>query len=84
MLAPSTRRVRSVVKRAEAEEAFWKEHYPGLLERYPEHFVAVYDGKVVYASPELQEIARYLEEKAIPHDKTSLRFVTAKPQYLLL
>ncbi len=62
---------------AEAEDAFWREHYSRLLEQFPDQFVAVHDGRVVATSTDLQDILRALDERGLDPRKVWVRFVTA-------
>ncbi len=62
---------------AEAEDAFWREHYSQLLEQFPDQFVAVHDGHVVATSTDLQGLLQSLDERQLEPRQVWMRFVTA-------
>ena len=70
--------------RGEAERRFWEENYDRILERYPEQFVAVRDGEVVAAQPELEALLARLSELGLGAPDVTIEFVTAEPQKLYL
>jgi Family of unknown function (DUF5678) len=69
---------------AEAEQAFWSEHYGELLEQYPDQFVAVREGKVIAANPDLQQLLRSLKQQGIEPRDVWLRFLATDPRRLML
>ena len=64
---------------------FWEEHYGEFLRRYPEQFVAVRDGEVVAANPDLAMLVYHLREMGLsPRSDVAIEFITEKAARLLL
>lgn len=69
---------------AEAEDAYWREHYGEYLEQYPDQFVAVVGGRVVAATPDLRHLVGILEGKGLDVRDAWVRYIAATPRYLAL
>jgi hypothetical protein len=69
---------------AEAEDAFWRDHYTSYLERYPDQFVAVADGKVITASSDLSHVVGVLKGKGVDVRRAWVRYIAATPRHLAL
>ena len=67
---------------ADAEDAFWSEHYRQILDRYPDQFVAVHEGAVVATAPGLRQLLHALNEKALVRRQVWVKYVTADPRRL--
>ena len=81
---PSLESAHAAWAAAEAEDAFWREHYEEYLRRYPDQFVAVADGRVVAVSPDLRHLIGFLEGKGLDVRRVWVRFVAATPRHLIL
>ena len=68
---------------AEAEDAFWREHYGQYLEQYPDQFVAVSGGAVVATDSDLQHLLRILDKKGLDPRRVWVRFMTADPRRVM-
>ena len=80
---PSQEGVRAAWQAADAEEAFWRQHYGSYLEQHPDQFVAVHEGKVVATDSDLGQLLRILEAKRLDPRRVWVRFVTADPGRLM-
>lgn len=69
---------------AEREQNFWRDHYGDLLQQYPDHFVAVRDGHVIAANPDLQRLLRKLKHHGVEPTQVWLRFLATDPRRLML
>ena len=69
---------------AEAEQSFWREHYGELLEQYPDQFVAVREGAVIAANPDLHQLLQSLKRQGIEPTSVWLRFLATDPRRLML
>ena len=71
---------------AEAEDAFWREHYPAFLKAYPDQFVAAAkdDGRVIAADPDLLRIVRLVRASGLDMQGVWVRFMAATPISLAL
>lgn len=83
-VTPGLAGARKAWKDADAEEAFWHDHYAEFLQKYPEQFVAVLRGEVIAVGADLFEIAGLLESKAIAPASVWHRFITANPERMIL
>lgn len=73
------------LREAEETQDFWNEHYAEFLEKYPEQFVAVRDGAVVAANPDLAFLVYELRDLELnPRDDVAINFITAKAHSLIL
>ena len=84
MFTPSLERVTAAWEGAAAEQKFWEQQYEVLLDKYPDHFVAVYNGAVIAANPDLAQLVQILEAKGRERSKVWVRFITADPRRVLL
>lgn len=50
---PGLEEAREAWEEADHEQNFWRDHYSELLQQYPDQFVAVREGAVIAANPEL-------------------------------
>jgi hypothetical protein len=82
--APSPESARGALKEAEAQQAFWDARYGEFLQKYPDQFVAVHEGKVVATSPDLQLLVQQLVGKGLDVTKVWLRFITTDQRHVML
>jgi hypothetical protein len=69
---------------AEREQVFWQEHYRELLQQYPDQFVAVRDGQVVAAHPDLQPLLKKLKHQGIDPTHAWVHYLATDPRRLML
>ena len=69
---------------AEEEDVFWRDHYDGYVEQYPDRFVAVAGGQVVAASSDLRHLLGIIEGKGLDVRRTWVRYIAATPRDLIL
>ena len=83
---PSLEGARAAWAAAEAEDAFWREHYSDLLEQYPDQFVAVAkaDERVVAANPDLDRLISMVKKKGLDVRRVWVRYMAATPIHLAL
>jgi len=85
-VAPSSASALRSWAAAEAEDAFWREHYPAYLKAYPDQFVAAAkdDGRVIAADPDLLRIVQLIRECGLDIQQVWVRFMAATPISLAL
>ena len=54
---------------------YWNTHYAELLEKYPKHYIAVYDGEIVGASLDFHDLFGDLKAKNIPLRNTVVDYL---------
>jgi Family of unknown function (DUF5678) len=81
---PDPEKARDALRAAQEEEAFWEKHYPELLARYPDQFVAVRGGKVIASDSDLMRLATTLEKRGIKPTDVWMQFIDTKPDRFLL
>jgi hypothetical protein len=59
-------------------------HRDELLRRYPERWVAVYNGEVVGAAKDPKRLIRQLERKGIPPGEVYREYLTDREELLIL
>ena len=74
----------AALKQAEGETAFWAEHYQEYVRKYPDQFVAVHDGEVVVASPDLESLLEQLAVRGLNVQSVRTRFVASNRYHYLL
>ena len=84
MSIPDQVEAEAALKQAEAETAFWAEHHQEYVRKYPDQFVAVHDGEVVAASPDLESLLEQLTARGLNVQRVGTRFVASnRYRYLL-
>ena len=63
---------------------FFEAHYYEFLERYPEHWVAVLDKRVVGTDPDFEHLLRSLKSRGVPLSKITVEKVTSKQETWIL
>ncbi len=84
MAVPSLEQAKQRMIEAEEQQKFWDSHYDELLSNYRDQFVAVTDGQVVGAEPDLAQLILMLSVKHIDIRDTSVRCVTEDHSKLIL
>ncbi len=66
---------------AQAEDAFWREHYQLYLEQYPDRFVAAArdDGRLVAADEDLSRLIDKVKENGLDVRRVWVRYMAATP-----
>jgi hypothetical protein len=85
--APDLARAREAWKQAEEEEAYWSTHWPELLNKHADQFVAISpapEPRIIAASPDLQQLIQTLVADGVDPQNVWIRFVTKDPHRLLL
>jgi hypothetical protein len=82
--APGAEEMRAAFKDADEQRAFWDAHSGELMQRYPDQFVAVREGEVVAASPNLEQLLAMLKEKDLLPSDVWLRYMATDARRLLL
>ena len=76
--------VKALFEEANRELAFWRDHYQEFIEKYPDQFVAVYNGEVVAANPDLFGLVAELEKLGLKPRQVWSEFIEATPRTLIL
>jgi len=77
-------RARAAFEAAKVEDTFWHAHHTELLEKYPDQFVAVFDGEVVATSPDLLELDELLEGKGLNSTRLWIKFMDADQDRVII
>jgi hypothetical protein len=72
------------MERHRADADYFDAHRAELLQRYPEHWVAVYNQEVVGAAKDVKRLVRQLERKGIRPGHTYREHLTEKEELLIL
>ncbi len=72
------------LQRFQKDIDYFELHQRELLQRYPDEWVAIFNGRVVGDNPDVEPLLRSLEERGVPIDKTLLRHLAAKEDVLIL
>ena len=75
---------RKEFQRFQGDIDYFEAHQQELLERYPEEWVAIFDGRVVGNSHDVRQLLQCLEERGVPIEKAVLRHLTVKEDVLIL
>ncbi len=59
-------------------------HHKKMIDRYPEQWVAVYDGKVKAHSHNYDTALSRIDEMGIPRKLTLIRYISKKPSSMIL
>lgn len=81
---PTPEELRAFREEMEAEHAYWREHYEELKRQYPDHHVAVYNGRVIAASKDLFQFADMIRAQGLDPSETWTEFLAADPRPWLL
>ena len=84
MTMPSLEQAKQRMIEAAEQQEFWDSHYDELLSKYRDQFVAVKDGKIVGADPDLAQLVLVLRVRHIDIRDTWVRFVTEDHSKLIL
>lgn len=70
---------------AAAIQRYWEQHHQELIQKYPEMFVAVKDGKVVAANSDLALLVYDLRDRGLdPRADVAIEYISEKASTLLL
>lgn len=84
MTMPSLEQAKQRMIEAEEQQEFWNSLYDELLSNYCDQFVAVRNGEIVGAEPDLAQLIRTLSARGIDIRDTWVRFVTEDHSKLIL
>ena len=74
------RQIESFQKTAER----FSEEKPNLIEKYPERWVAVYEGEVIADAETMGELLDKVDKIGKPRSEILMRFLTRKPRTMIL
>lgn len=72
------------LERFQREVDYYETHREELLARYPEQWVAIFNGEVAAADPDVDRLLELLEERHIPKEKAFVERVTDRDDLLIL
>jgi len=75
--------VQAAWEAADAEQAYWDDHYESILAEHPDQFVAVKDHEVVATAKDLPALLGTLAGQNIAASQVWVRYVTADPHRLM-
>ena len=84
MTIPSPAETEAWLKQMEQIREFWAKHYQELRQKYPDQFVAIYEGKVVAVAEDLQNLVQQVEQQGISIPQTDIRFLPSGKYYYVL
>ena len=76
--------IRAELQRFKKDTAYYEAHYEELLKKYPEQWVAIFNQKVVGASPDYEQLLAELEERGVPTERTLFKHLTQKEDLWIL
>jgi hypothetical protein len=72
------------LERFNADMLYFDRHRQELLEKYPEHWVAIYKQQVAGASKDQKRLIRQLDRKGIPPARAFVDYLTDRDELLIL
>jgi hypothetical protein len=78
------RDVQAELQRFHRDVEYYQAHQAELLAKYPEHWVAIYNERVVGADPDFDRLLQTLEEREVPAGEAFVEWVTEKDDILIL
>jgi hypothetical protein len=81
---PDPAALRTALKAAHAEQEYWESHWEEMLTRYPEQFVAVFEGNVVAHGSDLRDLYESVVEAGIDPPSAWVKYITDTPPLLVL
>jgi Family of unknown function (DUF5678) len=71
-------------ERYRADALFFEEQREELLQQHPEHWIAVYDRRIVGTARELLQLLEQLDRQGLPRGRVFVEFLPAKEDLLIL
>ena len=81
---PSDDEIRAMFAEARREQAFWEEHYPRLVEQFPDQFIAVHEGEVIAVATHPYELAETIRAAGFEPRQVWSSFMMATPIHYIL
>ena len=75
---PESIRIKAELKRFGEDHKYFSDRYRELLERYPEHWIAVYNKEVVGADTDFRRLGEDLMARGYPLEKLAVNKATAE------
>jgi hypothetical protein len=75
---------KSQLHQFQEEIDYFELHQQELLDRFPDKWVAIYQQRVVGASPDVHHLLDCLEEQAVPIDQALIRHLSVNEDVLIL
>ena len=75
---PESIRIKAELKRFGEDHEYFEKRRHELLERYPEHWIAVYNKEVVGADTDFTRLLDDLDERGYPLEKLAVNKATAE------
>ncbi len=72
------------LQRFKKDTAYYETHHEELLRKYPEQWVAIFNQKVVGASPDYEQLLAELETGRVPTERTLFKHLTQKEELWIL
>ena len=72
--------VQADLERFSNDGQWYSDHYDELLERYPDHWIAIYHQEVVAASTEAEEMFVELKRKGMKATRAFIKFISTEDQ----
>lgn len=67
----------TLFRRGREERAYWERHYPDLLARYPDEWIAVHEDTVVARALNIWDLVQVLEDQGIDSRDAWITFLNA-------
>ncbi|GEM_PF-1130081 len=71
------------LQRFQRDIDYYKAHYDELLEQYAEQWVAIFQEKVLGASPDLEALLNDLKQRGFPVGSVLIEYLTRKDDILI-
>lgn len=75
---------KAALSKAQAEVAFWAEHFQELSKQYPDQFVAADENGVVAVDEDLPRLIAKVKAKGRDPEEVYIDFLPSDPDYLIV
>ena len=72
------------LRRFRTDALYYEAHRQELLQKYPEHWVAILNEEVVGADTDFDQLLNQLEQKGVPGERVFIEHATEKDELLIL
>ena len=76
--------IAAVLRQFKKDTDFIQAHWEGWTEKYPDHYVLVYDEKLISASTDLKEAIRLAESQGVRPGHAAMEFFSTDTSDLIL
>ena len=74
--------VRAMEESTRSHNAIWSD--PDIVTKYPDKWIAAFDGKVQLVADDMETLLRELDERKIPRNHAAIEYIEVEPRTLIL